>query len=897
MPYIGKPQSADPITVNSSNITDGTIVNADLSSSLTASISGAFTETSSSLALRLTDATGSINNISSSNSTRTTTLETASSSLASDVVTLKGGGTLQSVATNASPTFVGATITGTLTAQEIHTEFESASIIFSSGSTIFGDTSDDIHRMTGSLNVSGALNLNDGDAVFGATATVETGLNLESGTFTVKNATSDSNGLKISQGGSDASNILNHYNGTLNLGVANSVDMTLKGGNVGIGTNNPEDLLHIKGNTAAVSDTQLVLESKFEGYGAGINFTSRTSDGGTNVSMAKITADAENSFNTTTNTQDAGLRFFTTADGTSTERMRINSSGNVGIGTNNPDALLQVSGSGLNGAPTLAIDNTSTSAYIHSIEALGGAMTANQINIINLGKIGSTKNSGIIGYKWVSAGSDDNLLTLEHWGTGPLVVLDGAGKMGIGTTTMDAHVNINSGATNAGLHVESTDSNANISMADNAGSVVIAAAGNEFIVETGGSASTAGSGASERFRIDSSGNVGIGTNNPGNPLHLYSDTYPQLSIDGTDNSGNIGFVLSGSGGRGGLRWNGSNNDVELLREGGGVALSLKDGAGVLISADVSGDYGCFINNSNATGWGLRIAGGADSGDYIIRGQNEGGTDKFVVKSNGSATINQGADDGEILTFKSSDVAHGVTARTETDTYGFIKKGRTDEGGVFLGGYTELDIGITLDATSTSDITDKNTGANGNILVRARKKDGTGDGQIGSNANLMVIENYDVTRFIFDAEGDFHADNTVNATAFDTYNDAQLVRAFDLSHGKGVIQSKFDEFVNYQHETLAELGLVGREDDGTPNHFINITGMQRLHNGAIWQQYTEMEKIKELMYDTIVQLLGKETADKKLEQHDIKLLDDSVDGTDNIWSRLKNKTKSLFKIIK
>ena len=43
----------------------------------------------------------------------------------------------------------------------IHTEFESASVLFSSGSTIFGDTSDDIHRMTGSLNVSGAVNLND----------------------------------------------------------------------------------------------------------------------------------------------------------------------------------------------------------------------------------------------------------------------------------------------------------------------------------------------------------------------------------------------------------------------------------------------------------------------------------------------------------------------------------------------------------------------------------------------------------------------------------------------------------------------------------------------------------------------------------------------------------------
>ena len=155
MPYIGKPQSADPITVNSSNITDGTIVNADLSSSLTASISGAFTETSSSLALRLTDATGSINNISSSNSTRTTTLEAASSSLASDVVTLKGGGTLQSVATNASPTFVGATITGTLTAQEVHTEFESASILFSSGSTLFGNSSDDVHEFKGNT-ISGS---------------------------------------------------------------------------------------------------------------------------------------------------------------------------------------------------------------------------------------------------------------------------------------------------------------------------------------------------------------------------------------------------------------------------------------------------------------------------------------------------------------------------------------------------------------------------------------------------------------------------------------------------------------------------------------------------------------------------------------------------------------------
>jgi hypothetical protein len=49
------------------------------------------------------------------------------------------------------------TITGKLTAQEIHTEIESASIIFTSGSTIFGDSIDDTHFFTGSLLISGSV--------------------------------------------------------------------------------------------------------------------------------------------------------------------------------------------------------------------------------------------------------------------------------------------------------------------------------------------------------------------------------------------------------------------------------------------------------------------------------------------------------------------------------------------------------------------------------------------------------------------------------------------------------------------------------------------------------------------------------------------------------------------
>ena len=54
-----------------------------------------------------------------------------------------------------------ATIEGTVTAREFHTQFVSASIIQQSGSTRFGDTSDDTHQFTGSMSISGSIALNN----------------------------------------------------------------------------------------------------------------------------------------------------------------------------------------------------------------------------------------------------------------------------------------------------------------------------------------------------------------------------------------------------------------------------------------------------------------------------------------------------------------------------------------------------------------------------------------------------------------------------------------------------------------------------------------------------------------------------------------------------------------
>ena len=52
-----------------------------------------------------------------------------------------------------------ATIGGTLIAKEFQTQFVSASIIYQSGSTQFGDTIDDTHEFTGSMDISGSFSL------------------------------------------------------------------------------------------------------------------------------------------------------------------------------------------------------------------------------------------------------------------------------------------------------------------------------------------------------------------------------------------------------------------------------------------------------------------------------------------------------------------------------------------------------------------------------------------------------------------------------------------------------------------------------------------------------------------------------------------------------------------
>ena len=90
------------------------------------------------------------------------------SSFVSNGVTYDGGSITGNLTITGSTTTTGnvtvqgnTTVSGRVTAQEFKTEFVSASIIFESGSTRFGDTIDDTHNFTGSVQLSGSLIVNN----------------------------------------------------------------------------------------------------------------------------------------------------------------------------------------------------------------------------------------------------------------------------------------------------------------------------------------------------------------------------------------------------------------------------------------------------------------------------------------------------------------------------------------------------------------------------------------------------------------------------------------------------------------------------------------------------------------------------------------------------------------
>jgi hypothetical protein len=252
-------------------------------------------------------------------------------------------------------------ITGDLTARQF---ILSSSVTFytesfSSGSTRFGDSVDDVMQMTGSFRVSGSTG--GGFVITGSTGNVGIGTlspNLSggaagsgiltlSGNISGRNAVLELNGTRVNS--TDITGYVRFYNnaaatpladiqairgtsdvsGSLAFFTNNAERMRFDtAGNVGIGTDNPGFRLHVLATGASMG---LFSTTSATGGFVGFRYNTNTTIGYVGNGNQLVTGGGVGDISLTA---ESGNILFATNAGA--ERMRITSGGNVGIGTTNP---------------------------------------------------------------------------------------------------------------------------------------------------------------------------------------------------------------------------------------------------------------------------------------------------------------------------------------------------------------------------------------------------------------------------------------------------------------------------------------------------------------------------------------------------------------------------------
>ena len=176
-----------------------------------------------------------------------------------------------------------------------------------------------------------------------------------------------------------------------------------------------------------------------------------------------------------------------------------------------------------------------------------------------------------------------------------------------------------------------------------------------------------------------------------------------------------------------------NDNILYFQDGAGIEHSVNLSAADVVGPGASTDNalarfhlatGKIIQNSNAI---LN-----DAGLLFLA---ETANTKMTI----GLTINQAGNDDEILALKSSDVAHGITTRTETDTYGFLKKQTGATGGLVVAGFSSDVYGLYLQSYFTNDQTTWTTP--GALTLAAFKKSGTDVGNAHADQVLVAVRTY------------------------------------------------------------------------------------------------------------------------------------------------------------
>jgi hypothetical protein len=323
--------------------------------------------------------------------------------------------------------------------------------------------------------------------------------------------------------------------------VANERLRITSAGLVGIGTSSPATLLEVRGlsNAYTGGTTPVALRISDNGTDVGAATWSTTTDftqlqffsndasspGGANVRYS-VGAVME------TNTGiSSALAFRSYSAGSPTERMRITSTGNVGVGTISPAGRVHVAGVG---SQNVFLDNTTDS--IADVGALIYRMAGQNLAQIQAERVDTAGRGTHL--KFSTAQVTTGTLTER-------LRIDSSGRVGIGTTSPGYTLVLS--ATSANIEINDftspdATSETGIRFSNNAtthallgrfGSQDFRISNTGNIVFATGGIST----ANEKARIDSSGRLLIGTSSARSDFFNGASVTPAIQIEGTD--GNI----------------------------------------------------------------------------------------------------------------------------------------------------------------------------------------------------------------------------------------------------------------------------------------------------------------------------------------------------------------------
>lgn len=348
-------------------------------------------------------------------------------------------------------------------------------------------------------------------------------------------------------------------------------------------------------------------------------------------------------------------------------------------------------------------------------------------------------------------------------------------------------------------------------------------------------------------QVDSSGDIDlVSTNNAASAIYLHanggtSETITLHSDQGTSKTEGAASIelLSDVGGielKSGLN---ASQAIHLIADGGTSET-------ILIRADQGTSANAIYLQADAGGMKFEAASdiilGTDAKLYL----NETADGDITT----GISINQGAADNDIMSFKSSDVDHPMTGVAETDTYGQFAKVIGASGGLKISGYSDLGYFATsIRAYAGAAPNEVHTASGlGIINLDTFMTDGsTGTTAPSGNDNILAVTTTGASaKFIIDADGDIFYDGS--AAAYDGEDDISLLRAVQKAVAPDkVVSQEFDKFLNANEDDLVALGILGGKRQGVPDEdrgLVCLTKLTQLLTGAAVQLYGQLTEKEE-----------------------------------------------------